>query len=178
MSHTPKHSKMYTFILQLFKKPPDGFCTHPLFASSITLIFGGLFLHRISRILKAKLDWLKMPTIEFSRQKCVTKRENPNSSKLSWMEIKKPPKGHTKNIPFVFCTISKSRICHILSPRVEYSYQVGFDSDGSSVIVDNSYNAHIWSEEDMFTDKIDPIISNGLATIGGNYIIPILFGII
>ena len=41
----------------------------------------------------------------------------------------------------------------------------------SSVIVDNSENAHIFSEEDMFTDKIEPIISNGVATIGGNDLI-------
>ena len=30
----------------------------------------------------------------------------------------------------------------------------GFDSYGSSFIVDNSANDDIWSEEEMFTDKI------------------------
>ena len=48
----------------------------------------------------------------------------------------------------------------------------GFDSYGSSVIVDNSANDNICSEEDMFTDKIDPIIYNLVAAIGGKYIIP------
>ena len=38
---------------------------------------------------------------------------------------------------------------------------------GSSVIVDNSENDNICSEEDMFTYNIEPIISNGVATIGG-----------
>ena len=38
----------------------------------------------------------------------------------------------------------------------------------SSVIVHNSKNAHIFSEEDMFTDKIEPIVSNGVAIIGRN----------
>ena len=52
------------------------------------------------------------------------------------------------------------------------SEQVGFDSDRSSLIVDNSANACIFSEEDMFTDKIDPIISNGVSTIGRDDIIP------
>ena len=47
-----KNSKPYTYILQKLKNPPDGFCTHQLFASTIILIFGGLFFHRISRILK------------------------------------------------------------------------------------------------------------------------------
>ena len=47
----------------------------------------------------------------------------------------------------------------------------GFDSYGLSVIVDNSANDKIFSEEDMFTDKIEPIISNGMATIGVKYII-------
>ena len=45
------------------------------------------------------------------------------------------------------------------------SEQVRFYFDGSLVIVYNSTNAHIFSEEDMFTDKIDPIVSNGVATI-------------
>ena len=52
------------------------------------------------------------------------------------------------------------------------SEQVGFDSHGSSVLVDNYYNAHICLQGDMFTDKIDPIISNGVATIGEKYLIP------
>ena len=39
-------------------------------------------------------------------------------------------------------------------------------------MVDNSANAKVCSEEDMFTDRIDPIISNGVATIEGKYLIP------
>ena len=34
--------------------------------------------------------------------------------------------------------MSKDRIFHVLYSRVEYSEQVGFDSDGSKSIVDNS----------------------------------------
>ena len=55
---------------------------------------------------------------------------------------------------------------------MEYSKQVGFDPDGSSVIVDNSKNSHICSEEIIFTEKIEPIISNVVATIGGKRLIP------
>ena len=50
--------------------------------------------------------------------------------------------------------------------------QVGFDSDGLSVIVYNYGHAHIWSEEDIFTDKIELIISNWVTTIGGKDITP------
>ena len=57
------------------------------------------------------------------------------------------------------------------------SEQVGFDSDGISVIVDNFDNSHICSEEIFLTDKIDPIISNGVATIGGRCLIPKGIGI-
>ena len=42
----------------------------------------------------------------------------------------------------------------------------------STVIVDNSDNAHIFSEEDMFTHKIYPVFSNGVATIGETNLIP------
>ena len=145
-SHTHlKYSKLYTLILQKVKKPPDEFFTNILFASEIILIFGGLFLHRLSRILKFKLKCLRMPKNDFSGQKFRTRRENPNSSKPSWRSRNQPLQGHTNNRPFVFCKISKDRICHILSSRVESSEQVVFDSDGSSFIVDNSTNSHILS---------------------------------
>ena len=55
---------------------------------------------------------------------------------------------------------------------MEYSEQVGFDYDGPSFIVDNSENAHTCSQQEIFTDKIHPIISNGVATIFGKDIIP------
>ena len=50
--------------------------------------------------------------------------------------------------------------------------QVGFYSYEPTFIVDNSENAHICSEEYMFTDKINPISSNVVATISGQDIIP------
>ena len=49
--------------------------------------------------------------------------------------------------------------------------QVGFDSDGSSVIFDNSENAHIFSEKYIFTDKKKTIIYNGVANICGKDLI-------
>ena len=61
---------------------------------------------------------------------------------------------------------------------MEPSEQVGFDSYGSSVIVDNSANLQIFSEEDIFTDKIHTIVSNGVETIGEQYIIPKGIGIV
>ena len=54
---------------------------------------------------------------------------------------------------------------------MESSEQVGFDSDGSTVIVDKYANSDIFSEEEMFYDKIEPIIYNGVANIGGKDII-------
>ena len=65
-------------------------------------------------------------------------------------------------MPFIFCTISKDRIYHILSSKVESSENVAFDSDESKVIVYNSFNRNIFPEEDMFKDKIEPIIYNGM----------------
>ena len=54
---------------------------------------------------------------------------------------------------------------------MESSEQVGFDSDGSYFLVDNSENSQIWPEKEMFTDKIDPIIYNWVENIGGKDII-------
>ena len=95
-----KHSNPYTVMLPKVKKLPEGFCTYLFFASAIILIFGGLFLHRFSRLLKANFNWLRVPTTDFARQICRTRMKNPNSSKLSWKARKKPPKSHTKNRPF------------------------------------------------------------------------------
>ena len=96
-----KYSKPYTFILQKVKNLPDGLCTHLFFASSIILIFGDIFLHRLSRIIKVKIKWIRLPTTDFVRQKFITRRDNPNSSKPSLRARKKPPKGHTKNRLFL-----------------------------------------------------------------------------
>ena len=46
-------------------------------------------------------------------KKCRASKQNPNSSNPSGRAIKKTPKGHTKNIPFVFCTILTDKICHM-----------------------------------------------------------------
>ena len=72
--------------------------------------------------------------------------------------------------------MSKDRICHILSSMMESSEQVGFDSDSSSVIVDNSANDHRCSEEYIFTVKTEPILSNGVGTIDERDLIPKLIG--
>ena len=91
--------------------------------------------------------------------------DNPNSSNISWKSRKKAPKVHTKD------RSSKYKICHKVSSWVYFPEQVLFDSDGSSVIVDNYANDHICSYEDIFAENIEPIIYNGVATIGGKYII-------
>ena len=49
---------------------------------------------------------------------------------------------------------------------MESSEKSEFDYDGSSVIVHNSENSHILSEKYLFTDKIETIIYNVVATIG------------
>ena len=95
-----EHSKPYIFTLKTVNKPPDVFCTHILFASSIILIFGGLFSHRLYRILKVKSNFLRVPTTDFSRRKIRTRRDNPNSSNPRWKARNKPPKIHTKNTHF------------------------------------------------------------------------------
>ena len=111
-----KNSKPYIFILQKVKSPQNEVFTHLFLDSSIIL-----FLHRLYRLLKVKLNRLRVPTNAFSGKKSITRRENPNSSNLSSKARKKPPKDHTKNRPFVSCTISEDRICHILSSKVKYS---------------------------------------------------------
>ena len=100
MVHTPKTFQSIQLYLKKVKNPPDRFCASLFFDSSIVLILGGLFLHRLYRILKFNLNWLRVPTTDFSRQKIRTRRENPNSGKLIWKARKKPPKVHTKNRPF------------------------------------------------------------------------------
>ena len=54
---------------------------------------------------------------------------------------------------------------------MESSELVEFKSSRSSVLVDKSANAYIYSEEEMFTDKIYPIIYNVMANKGGKYFI-------
>ena len=95
-----KYSKPCRFILQKLKNPPDGFFTHLFFASAIILIFCGLFLYRLYRLLKSHPNLIRVPKTDSARKKCRTRTSNPNSSNPSWKARKNPPKGHTKNRPF------------------------------------------------------------------------------
>ena len=109
---------------------------------------------------------------DFARNTCRNSRDNPNSSKISRKSRNKPSKGYNKNITFFYWIFLKDRICHILSSRVDSSEQFLFDSDVSAAIVDNSANVNIFSAEDMYTEKIDPMIYNGVEAIDGKYLIP------
>ena len=58
-----------------------------------------------------------------------------------------------KNRNLFYCKILKGRINHILYSIVETNEQIGFESDGSTVIVYNYSNTHICSREEMFIEK-------------------------
>ena len=128
--YTPKTLQSIHIYLKKAKNPQYVFYNHLFFALGIILIFCCLFLDRIYRLLKVKPDWLRNTTTEFERKKYRTRRENKNPCKLSCKARNMPPKGHTKNRPFVLCKISKDMIKHTLYLIVESSEQVGFYSNG------------------------------------------------
>ena len=128
MAHTPKIFQGIHIYFTKVKKPLEGFFNNLFFTSEIILIFGG-FLPTIYGVIIFNFNWIRVTTTYSARQKFRTRRENKNSSKLGWKSRNNPPKGHTRNRPFVFYAISKDKICHLLSLRVESSEQVGFDSD-------------------------------------------------
>ena len=68
MAHAPKTSQAVHIYFTKMKKPPYGFCNHLFFASEINIIFGGLFLHSLYRLLKVKINFLRVPTNYFTRQ--------------------------------------------------------------------------------------------------------------
>ena len=112
-----------------------------------------------------------MSTTDFSRQQCRIRRDNTNSINPSWKARKNPPKVHTKNRPFYSAKFQRIGYATCYIQKWDPKKKI-FDSYGSSLIFDNSVNDNICSEEDMFTEKIEPIISNELANIGGKYLIP------
>ena len=57
-------------------------------------------LHRLSRLIKIGLKWIRVPKTDVARQKFRTRRDNKNSSKLSCKARNKPLKCHTKKDPF------------------------------------------------------------------------------
>ena len=86
-----------TFKAMHMKTPPYGFCINILFASTIILIFTGIILNILSRILILKIKLLRVPTVHFEQNNCRNSRENTKSIIPSWKEGKKPPKIHTEN---------------------------------------------------------------------------------
>ena len=114
MEHTPKTFESMHIYFTKVKNTPDEFYTHLFFASEIILIFGGLFLHSLYGLLKVKLNWIRVSKTEPARKKTRTRRDDKNSSKISWRARKKPPKGHTKNIPFFLHNFKGSDMTHTL----------------------------------------------------------------
>ena len=74
MAHTPKTFKAIHIYSKKIEDASIWIFTHLFFASAIILIFSDIFLHRISRLLKVKLKRIRVPTDDFSRQKCRTGR--------------------------------------------------------------------------------------------------------
>ena len=60
-----KHSKPYIFIIKKQRSLQMDF-SHLLFYSAVILIFGGLFLHRLYRLLKFKFNWILVPKTDFA----------------------------------------------------------------------------------------------------------------
>ena len=60
MSHRSKTFQAIPIYFTKVKKPPYVFFTHLFFALAIILLFGGFFLHMISRIIKVKPNCLNV----------------------------------------------------------------------------------------------------------------------
>ena len=68
IAHTPKTFQSIHIYFTKTEESSRWICTHLFFVSSIILVFGGLFLHRLSRLLKVYIKWLRVPTTEFVRK--------------------------------------------------------------------------------------------------------------
>ena len=148
--------------------PPDEFFTHLFFASSIVLILICISKHSLCRIIKVDIKWLRVPIINLEDKNTELGGRIQIQVILVGTQEISLPKFHIKNRPFFFFKISKYRIYHIISSIMESSEKNGFDSNESTVIVDNSDNSHIRSEEDMFSENIAHTIFNLVATMGVN----------
>ena len=105
-----KHSKPYTFILQTVNKPPDVFFTHIFFDSKIILIFSGIFLLRLSRLLIVNLKWIKVPTVDFSKTKSETQERTQNQLNPVGSEERSLPEATPGTDYFSKYKISKGSI--------------------------------------------------------------------
>ena len=62
--HTPKTSQAIHIYSTKVKKPLYGFFTHLFYSSETIQIFCGLFVHDLSRIIKFKHNFQRVPTTE------------------------------------------------------------------------------------------------------------------
>ena len=97
-----------------------------------------------------------------SKSRCHRSR---NRTKTGHVKQKTSNKVHSKKNLHVYCT----NYATVLSSQIEADInKVHFDPDGTSVIVDNSANAHIVNDKSLFVSDIKPMDpSTGVATIGG-----------
>ena len=68
MAHTSKQFQPHMFILQKLKNPPNVFFTHLFFASAIIQIFSGLFLHRLYKLLRVNINWIRVPKPDVAKE--------------------------------------------------------------------------------------------------------------
>ena len=110
MEHTFKTFQIIHINFTKVKNPPDGFCAHLIFALAIILIFRGLFLHTLYRLIKSKLNWLRVSTTDFERQIFRTRRQKQIEVNSVGRQ-ERSLQNFTLKIELFFCTLS-----YILSP--------------------------------------------------------------
>ena len=69
MAHTRKTFHAIHINLKKMKKPPDEYCTRIFFALSTILIFGVTYLHRLYRILKGDIRFIRVPKMTLKEKK-------------------------------------------------------------------------------------------------------------
>jgi len=140
-------SPPYNFVAQRLVEPPDGFII-----TSFWLIVGLsacllAFLERLLRLYLVHFGYLSVP------------------SRSSWLtrETTRPQRSpRRRRQAFV------TKFCTILSSQINQKDEMDFLSDGDTIMVDNSANAHICRDKKFFVGEIRSVNSEaGVATIGG-----------
>ena len=120
MEHTPKTFQSIQIYLTKSEESSRWILYSSLLLLSNNPNIWWYILHRISRPLKVKIKCIRVTTNEFVRQNSEIGGKIQMQVNPVGRQERSPPNTTPKTDPF-FCTISKDRIFHILSSRVEPS---------------------------------------------------------
>ena len=146
-------SQLYLFIIQIPKKPPDGFFTYIFFWTKTIQTFSGSFIFLLFGHYQFKIKWMKAPTYAFYKEEYSTRKNQLKAEIQAGRQERINQKDTPKENIFPLQSFASQTMPQTFITDM-FHKTFRFDSNGSSVVVDSLTNMNIWFNDWIFIWKI------------------------